>query len=218
MEVVFGERYSFEEYKTSMDELGIVSPHEVYSYGILKVFFETLLANTDIQVVQVFSNSDTTIHDKTHYSGDKGTSDLLLTRRYIYINKNISSEDSDTEYLASVEAKIPIHGKFDELSFIKANINTTQTKSHLNKTGKVIVTDGIRWYFLVNDSSVDIKESENIERCIVRSFKLKNDSGEWKVEEKEGSQFVKELLGLEEFNYHEHNEWVELQDYIKKFV
>lgn len=169
------------DYKTHIEKMNTIGWHEDYFYRPILNFLDLVLKNTDIQAIPCYKNrDDTKIHSNKQYSGPKGPPDILLARNYSYQNKI----RSDIEYLVSIEVKVPNLYTFNEKRFIRDNINQEQIESHLSKVPKVIVTDGIRWYFLVKNRKLKIHESEIFEKCLVKSFNLKTDTGEWKEDTK----------------------------------
>lgn len=136
---------------------------------------------------------------------------MLLARDYQYKNKDKDSKEPSVEHIAVVEIKAP-EGQIDELKLIKKH--KKQLASHLSKNKKVIFTDCVTWCFFENEV-VDKKEAF----MPVKTFKLKDDSNEWKIGRTKVDESVKELLSLKSDHLEtEHKVWNELQSYIREFV
>lgn len=209
MNIIEEDNYKFDEYVGRIEKIGNNNPQERNYQELIFDFLKKIFINTDIEVIDVSTNRNTKKHNRNNYTGVDGTPDLLLARRYQY--ENIDSEEANVAYIAAIEIKVPKE-QVNELVLIKKR--KKQLESHLSKNKNVIFTDCITWCFYKND---DVDKKEDF--MPVKSFKLKDDSNEWKAGKRKVDEFVKELLNLEpDYLETEHKDWNELQHFIREFV
>ncbi|MGD7023056.1 hypothetical protein ACQCVK_10700 [Rossellomorea vietnamensis] len=206
MNIIEEENYSFNKYVEFIEIIGNNNPHESNYQALICDFLNKILINTEIQVIDTSANRpDTKQHDRKKYTGPKGTPDLIIARGYQY--KNIMNEETNTEYIAAIEIKRPKE-QMNEAELIKKN--KEQLESHLSKNKKVIITDCIKWSFF---------RSDKVGLIPVKSFVLKDNANEWKVEKKEVDEFVQGLLNLQEdYLESECKEWNDLQVFIREWL
>ena len=215
MDIINSEYYSFEQFKSEIEETYIIDGYEIdYQLSIIKPLLKKIFINTDIQVADTAQSRDslkkkrqannnehrigTAIHDIEPFTGYKGSPDLVIGRNLVYLNRKSAC---NCEYLVSVEIKQP------NISWEK---HIDQIKSHLSKIPYVIFTDCISWCFFTKSNIINGVLQKPKIIC------LKDANGNWLVGEKKTDEYLKNEFCIE-FIEAPPEKWDELLSYIKKF-
>ncbi|MCR6112623.1 hypothetical protein HXA35_20000 [Bacillus sp. A301a_S52] len=200
---------SFGDYLECVKQIGTINPQERnYQYFTIE-FLKKILIDTGIQVIDVSTNRNTKIHNRDHYTGDRGTPDILLARGYQYNNNYI--DEASVDYIAVIEVKTPLE-KMDETKLIEHH--KKQLLSHLSKNEKVILTDCITWCFFRDD-----KLDQKADVLPIKSFEFRNEFYKNKRDKHKEVQKVgkrKEAFNMESDSMG--SSFNELQQYIKEFI
>ena len=221
LEIVEINDVSFEKYKGWVNKY--IKNNDVnelrFQNEVVKPFISTIFPNLDVEDVSKKGNS--TKHDYHQYGGlykdidgkeKVETPDLAIVKRWDWLNKK-----NEVEYCAVVEVKSPYLQPIYHNDYSKYNENLQdKLKRHLSasKNDKVILTDTLKWEFYKKDSGL----------VPIRTFELyslsQGGNWEWIKGEKNTveDEITNELFGCNLEYESEPKEFVELKNYLKKFL
>ncbi|WP_414055794.1 hypothetical protein [Macrococcus equi] len=153
---------SYAEYKLLFNKIKMIDQTEYY---LQRYVIEQLISsvNPKLDVIDVSVqrySSKSKKHDKYQYTGST-LPDLLIVKEWNYYNVV-----NKLDYRAVVEVKTPFTREDGELSeaidLFEKNIDRIEVLLKGEKNNKVILTNGIQWYFInnhnyANSNSYDIK-------------------------------------------------------------